>query len=220
MYFAPGLRDDHRGSPLPGRDADIRRPVCRPVRQAARHDRSHLVEPLKRVGKSLPPQFDSGFPILLDACALVGVTTKCRVLPTNRVQLHRPHAGMTLDGEQARQKPQPVHAAACRRKERRGHSVVERAHQFEHLPSADLARLVHTMTARSGSSRLVRNSPPLPVDGKPAFSISTTCCRCGARTTTGSADCLELSDQFVQDETLAGARAAAKDETRDLSSPE
>jgi hypothetical protein len=96
-------------------------------------------------------------------------------LSANLVQLHRLHAGMTLDGEQRIRCLHRTMLPGVAGENDAGIPFFGQTEQCQHLPPANLASLIHDDDGRSGNSALVRKLATVTGDGKPAFSISTTC---------------------------------------------
>ena len=154
MHFRPGLRDDHRRGILLREPEIFVREFVGLIAQAARHDRAHLVEAFKRFAHLASRRRFDRFPILLDALALIVVPTECRVLPTNLVQLNRPDAGVSLDGKQ---RIRSLDRSVLPRVAGKNHpriALASEPQQFEHLPSANLPRLVHDHDRASGQFTL------------------------------------------------------------------
>ena len=143
MYLTPGLRDNHRRGVLFSKAKILVGKFVRLVAQAAGDHRAHLVEALKRLSHfACRGRFDR-FPIPFDARALILIATEGRVLPSNLVQLHRPHSGMALDREQGVRSLDRAMLSRVARKYQPRIPFPDKTNQFEHLASTNLARLVH-----------------------------------------------------------------------------
>jgi hypothetical protein len=143
------------------RAGDIHRRACRPVRPSHTHDRTHLVEALKRFGQLARRRRFDGVPIPLDARAFIVVAPSagsCRRILCSSTGFTPACRSMASSASEASTAP------CCRvSPERISRAFRSRpAHEFQHLPSANLARLVHD------NDRAVRQVHPWSENWRPS----------------------------------------------------
>jgi hypothetical protein len=185
MHFTPRSAIPPRRKPFSAPPAGhIHRPACRLVRPSRTKPPPPFCPAVQTIRPALPAAATSTALRYCRSCNVPFYPAKRRVLPPNFMKFNRLDARMPFNGQQRIRSLDRSMLARVARQHQPGIAFTHQPDQFEHLFPPIWPASSTTTTVPSASSRLSRKLAPSWVTENRCASISTTCWRCGARTTT------------------------------------